>query len=82
MVDPHTVRITLRPGVKFTDGSTYDTETMRASLLGSRKPRDPSSRRRYAPRDQRCLRTSLPSTRSPSRRLNQPLGGQFLIDIS
>lgn len=36
VVDPRTVRIALRPGVTFTDGSAYDAEAVRTGLLRSR----------------------------------------------
>ncbi|HKY58961.1 MAG TPA: hypothetical protein VJL80_13050, partial [Aeromicrobium sp.] len=36
VVDSKTVKITLRPGVKFTDGAVYDAEAVKAGLLRSR----------------------------------------------
>lgn len=36
IVDPQTVRITLRPDVTFTDGSAYDAEAVKTSLLRTR----------------------------------------------
>lgn len=36
IVDPQTVKITLRPGITFTDGSAYDAEAVKTSLLRSR----------------------------------------------
>lgn len=82
VVDPQTVRIRLRPDVKFTDGSAYDAEAVRTSLMRSRTPANPAAKGGMDPAIKVLTNVVIVDPLTVEAQLSQPLAGQFLIDIS
>ncbi|HKS47018.1 MAG TPA: ABC transporter substrate-binding protein [Amycolatopsis sp.] len=82
VVDPRTVNITLRPGVKFTDGSAYDADAVRTSLLRARTPATPAAKGGQDPAMKALEDVKVVDPLTVLARLKQPLAGEFLIEMS
>lgn len=82
VVDPQTVRIRLRPAVKFTDGSAYDAEAVRTSLLRARTPATPAAKGGMDVSMKVLEDVVVVDPLTVEAKLSAPLAGQFLIELS
>lgn len=82
VVDPYTVRIGLRPNVKFTDGSAYDAEAVRTSLLRARTPATPAAQGGMDAGMKVLEDVAVIDPLTVEAKLGAPLAGQFLIELS
>nr|AAC77914.1 hypothetical protein [Rhodococcus fascians] len=82
VLDPTTARITLRPGVKFTDGSAYDAEAVRTSLMRARTPLTPAAAGGIDPAMKSLTDVVVIDPLTVEVKLGAPMAGQFLIEMS
>lgn len=82
VVDPQTVRITLRPGVKFSDGAAYGAAAVRTSLLRARTPATPAARAQQDPTMKALADVEVVDPLTVTVRLGAPLAGQFLVEMT
>lgn len=82
VVDAHTVRILLRPGMKFTDGSAYDAEAVRVSMLRSSRAEDPVIKANMDPGLGAVEDVQVVDPVTVVVTLSQPIAGQFFTELA
>lgn len=82
VVDSRTVKIALRPGIKFTDGSAYDAQAVKTSLMRARTPATAAARGGQDPAIKTLSSVDVVDPLTAVARLNQPLAGQFMTELS
>ncbi|HEY8527577.1 MAG TPA: ABC transporter substrate-binding protein [Acidimicrobiales bacterium] len=78
IVDPQTVRLTLREGVTFTDGSAYDAEAVRAGLLRTRDEASPPTMASQQAAFRALRDVVVDGPRELTLRLDAPLAGELV----
>ncbi|MET0143446.1 MAG: ABC transporter substrate-binding protein [Ilumatobacteraceae bacterium] len=83
VVDPQTVRVTLRDGVEFSDGAPYDADAVRAGMLRTKNEASEEAARGQ----QNLFKTNLEDIvvvdpLTVEFKLNAPVAGQFLAVLS
>lgn len=82
VVDSRTVKITLRPGVKFSDGAAFDAEAVRKSLMRARTPATPAAKGGQDVGMKALASAEAIDPLTVLVRLNAPLAGEFLTEMS
>ncbi|MFC9358362.1 ABC transporter substrate-binding protein [Rhodococcus sp. NPDC057014] len=82
VIDPHTVKIALREGVRFSDGAAFDAEAVRTSLLRARSPLTPTAQAVLAPGLRQVDVVEVIDPLTAVVKLSQPLAGQFYVELS
>lgn len=82
ILDPQTVKITLRPDLRFTDGSAYDAEAVRTSLMRARTPATPAAKGGMDPAMKVLADVEMLDPLTVVARLSAPLAGQFVTEMS
>lgn len=82
VLDPTSVRITLREGVKFSDGSAFDAEAVRTSLLRAHTPGSPAAVAALDPGMKALADVQVVDPLTAVARLSAPVAGQFMIEMT
>ena len=83
VVDSKTVKITLRPGITFTDGSAYDANAVRTSLLRTRfKPASAAVTAGLDPGMKALSSVDVSDPLTATAHLDQPIAGEFIAAMA
>ena len=82
VVDPETVKVTLRPNITFSDGSAYDAYAVSTSMMRARVPATPAAKGSQDAAMKTLDSVQVIDPLTVVARLNAPMAGQFLIELS
>lgn len=82
VVDPTSVRVTLRSGVTFTDGAAYDAAAVRTSLLRARTPATPAAKAAQDVGLRALADVEVVDPLTAVARLSEPLAGVFMAELA
>ena len=82
IVDAHTVKIVLRPGVKFSDGASYDAEAVKTSLMRLHTQGKPSAQNYLLPGFQALTSVDVVDPLTVQAHLGQPLASDFETSLA
>lgn len=82
VVDPQTVRISLRDGTTFADGTPYDAEAIKVSLMRARAAPTPLAQASQTQVLRVIDGVEVVDPTTAVVRLSQPLAGQLLVELS
>lgn len=82
VVDPQTVKLTLRKGLTFTDGAAYDSEAVKSGLLRTKNQAVPDSKSTQHAGFKFLEDVVVDSPTQVTIKLNAPAAGEFLFSMA